>query len=81
MPSGFSLNCLGFQNKHTGSSYGGVTASCLGHRKSGLMTSINTHLNAPKYPECIPRNTQRVRALYVPTTLLHTAATAAPLTL
>ena len=28
-----------------------------------MMTSVNMHLNAPEYPKCIPRSTERVRAL------------------
>ena len=31
--------------------------------RSCVVTSINTHLNTPKYPERIPRSTDRVRAL------------------
>ena len=44
-----------------------------------LMTSMNTHLNAPLYLEHIPKSADRVRALCALTIQLHTATIAASL--
>ncbi len=45
------------------------------------LTSINKHLNIPKYLKCMLKSTDRARVPYAPTMQLHIAATAAPLTL
>ncbi len=42
------------------------------------LTSINTCINAPRYPKHIPQSTDRVRALHALTVQLATTVTAAP---
>ena len=43
-------------------------------RSATIVTSINTHLNAPKYSKHIPQSTNRARAQHALTTQLATAA-------